>query len=182
MLTLLLPALSLAATVTAPDGTFSLDAPGYQSVSPTAVSRGREAFRVEAVGARNPGDLGVLDFLRGFAAQNDAGVQVYTWAGESEGRAAGCLDTRRTTEGLRVEIHTWCGVRLPDGRVAVLRMDSRDPVRGRSFGKATQQLLDGVSPLVVAAPEPSPVATEPAPAAPAEAPADLALPAEAAGP
>lgn len=164
MFGLLFVAVAAAATLTSPDGVFTLDAPGYQAVSPTEVARGREAFTVEVIGAKNPGDLGVLDFLRGFAAQNDAGVQVFTWQGESEGRPAGCLDTRTTGEEMKVEVHTWCGTLLPDGRVAVIRMNSRDVVRGRKFGKAAQRLLDGVEPAAVVAPVdpvvPPPIATE----------------------
>ena len=170
-------ALALAVTVPSPDGAFTVDAPGWQVGDDAVLRHDRDAFTVTVRGAGKPGDLGVLDYLRGLASKDGAGIDVYTWLGDlDDGRQAACVDTRKSTSNLKAMLRTYCGVQLPGGDVAVLVMESRDVLRARTYGARAQDLLYNIKP--VGAPPASPVeaAAEPA-AQPADAPV-LAAPAD----
>ena len=155
---------ALAAEAVARDGSFVVTVPeGWRQLEGGLQPRS-DLYEIELVGAEAVDPADYKARLEEIARRSEAGVTAASWAGQvGEGRAGACLDTRGAI-GLKVKIETLCLVDMGGGQAALLRMSTRNLVRGTEFSDELQALLPQVR-RTGAVPAAPPVSQAPLPAA-----------------
>lgn len=125
---------AMAATVTAPDGSYAISADGWTDAGNHQLRYQRDADAIELLEAQKLGTTMPLDFLRNWhASADDRSREVDSQTFETEdGRKGGCITTRRI-DGFRPVMRGVCVVALGDGTGAMTQLVTKDVVQSATL-------------------------------------------------
>lgn len=128
------------------DGTYAVAVPERWRLRDGLLGPRNDQFSVELMDARQVVPADYKAELAFVVKKTESGGVVASWTGDlTDGRAGACVDTRGAI-GFKVKIQTFCLVDLDGQHAALLRMQTRNLVKGGEFSAELHDLLDEVRP------------------------------------
>lgn len=128
------------------DGSYAVPLPERWRLRDGLIGPSSDQFGIELMDARPVQAESYKEELARVVKDTESGGVVASWSGDlSSGRSGACVDTRGAI-GFKVKIQTFCLVDLDGSHAALLRMQTRNIVKGGEFSGELHALLDDVRP------------------------------------